>query len=442
MTETSDKPTPDPAAGSPPDVRRADDPTPSSGEPSPAGAEAGTSPPAASETPETPAPETAGESGNARLHASAKVTESPGSSEPSFSSSTTTTSSSGGIWKMLLGMLLVAVLAGIGLAGWQGWMIYQDLQAQRAQQDQAIERLRGDVQGLSGQMQSMQARQSDLSRSVDRRGTELAALQARIDDSLELVSRINENLSGGRARFERAAVEQLLLLANDRLQLHRDVRSALAALDSADQRLAAMADPQLFSVRQALAQERAALRAVSLPDVASAALSLSSLIDRLEHLPLRAHAPTAYASPAARRTVEDGTDAQAPGWQRLLDAVREAIGRLFTVRRDDDARALRLLSPETEVMVYQVLMLKLEGARAALLAGRTVPMRESLASAAQWLDTEFKTDDSGVRAAREDLQRLQGLELAPPLPDISGSLDALRARLDRNSDNTRGDATP
>src|SRR3546814_4968279 len=44
-----------------------------------------------------------------------------------------------------------------------------------------------------------------------------------------------------------------------------------------------------------------------------------------------------------------------------------------------------------------------------------------------WLDTYFQNDDPGVATAHAELQRLQPLELSPPLPDISRSLGLLRA---------------
>lgn len=333
-----------------------------------------------------------------------------------------------GVLAWILVFLLLVLVGLTGYGGWLGWQRYAGIEAERSAQLQQLQRLQGEVSALSAQVESLSTRQSDLSRLGDRQGTELAAQQARIDDGLQLMSRISADLSGGRTRFQLSSVEQLLLLANDRLLLHRDARSALAALDSADQRLAALSDPQLFPVREVLAAERNALRAVPQPDLTSATLSLSSLIERVPRLPLASHAPMEFTAPAARADL-GGTTEQSPGWQRLWLAVQGAARSLFTVRRDDDARALRQLPPEQEALVYHVLTLKLEGARAALLGGRSVPMREALVSASAWLEAEFKADDAGVLAAQAELQRLQALELSPSLPDISGSLEALRAHL-------------
>lgn len=329
---------------------------------------------------------------------------------------------------LLPALLFLFVLAVAGLAGWQWWEERErNLQLESAHAKQ-VDGLDGRLQALESLTNEQSTRLADQSRTSDRNGTEIAALQSRIEDTLALMSRISEDLSGGRTRFQLAAVEHLLVLANDRLLLEHDVKSALVALDAADARLARLSDPQLFPVREALVQERTALRAVPVADLASASLTLSSLIGRVPSLPLHSHAPSQFHSPDVR---DSGAAADAPdGWRRLLAAVRTAVSSLFTIRREDNTQAMRLLPPEAEAVVYHVLALRLEGARVALLSGNTVAMREQLRSAVEWLDAQFKKDDPGALAMRAELERLQGLELAPPLPDISRSLAALRTRLD------------
>lgn len=329
--------------------------------------------------------------------------------------------------RLVFVLLLLAVLAGLGSAGWQWWQEREQLAERVTAQDTQLRKLDAQAAALESQAGELATRLADQSRLTDRNGTDIAALQARIEDTLALMSRISEDLSGGRTRFQLTAVEHLLLLANDRLLLQRDVASALAALDAADTRLAELSDPQLYPVREALAQERTALRAVPVPDLASASLTLASLIERVPQLPLISHAPAQFHSPESR-TVEPEAGAET-GWRRLLASVKAAASTLFTIRREDNARALRLLPPESEAIVYQVLTLKLEGARVALLTGDTVNLREEARSASSWLAAQFKPDDPGVLAMRAELDRLQTLELRPPLPDITRSLAALRKRL-------------
>ena len=336
----------------------------------------------------------------------------------------------------ILGALLVlSVLAAAGFFGWQWWQQRGQLAQRVGEQTLDLQRMTQQIADLQTQLGETATMQTDLARVSDRNGTEIAALQSRIDDSLALMSRISEDLSGGRRQFQLSSVEQLLVLANDRLQLQHDVKSALLALDSADARLAQLSDPQLFAVREALARERTALRAIPQPDLASAALTLSSLIERIPRLPLGSHAPTQFKSPSARESA--AIENSASGWNRVVETVKTALQSLFTIRREENARALRVLPPESEAVVYMVLTLKMEGARVALLTHNTVALREELRSANAWLETEFKSDDPGVLAVRAELDRLQDLDLTPPLPDISGSLALLRERLESRTESRR-----
>ena len=325
-------------------------------------------------------------------------------------------------------VLLVLALGAAGVFGWLWWEQREQAARESAEQDALVQKLETRLASIEAASGEQATRLADQSRLTDRNGTDIAALQSRIEDTLALMSRISEDLSGGRTRFQLASVEHLLVLANDRLQLERDVRSALTALDSADASLARLSDPQLFSVREALAQERTALRAVPVPDLASASLTLASLIERVPSLPLLSHAPAQFESNGTRES--GAPDSAASGWSRLLAAVQTAARSLFTIRREDNAKAMRLLPPEAEAVVYHVLTLKLEGARVALLTGNTGALREEARSASEWLDSQFKADDPGALAMKAELERLEALELAPPLPDISRSLVALRARLD------------
>lgn len=329
----------------------------------------------------------------------------------------------------LLAWLLVLLLAGaLGYGGWLLWQLRENQAAMLQAQDHALRRLTRLTGELENQTEQTATRQSDLSRVLQRVGADLAAMQGRVDNSEQLMGRITEELQGGRTRFALASVEQLLLLANDRLLLERDVRAALLALQIADQRLGALADPRLFRVSEAIAAERAQLQALPRPDLTSSALTLASLIDRADALPLRARVePRRFGG---SRLADAGVDAGAHWYQRVWDSVRSAVSSLFLIRRDDNASKLRLLPAEDEAVIVHVLILKLESARVALLRGETASFRESTGSAADWLRQFFRADDAGVEAALGEIERLQTLELSAPPPDLSGSLTLLRQVLE------------
>ena len=334
----------------------------------------------------------------------------------------------------IVAWLLVVLLAGaLGYGGWLLWDLRQNQGALLQAQDHALRRLMRMTSELENQGSQTATRQSDLARVMQRASSDLAALQGRIDNSEQLMGRITEELQGGRTRFALASVEQLLLLASDRLLLQQDVRSALLALQIADQRLGTMNDPRLFRVREAIARERAALQALPRPDLTSASLTLSSLIDRAATLPLRARIEPRVFGGGLRggnSAAQDTATIDTAWYQRIGDAIRTALANLFVVRRDDKAGNLRLLPPEDEAVIVHVLILKLESARVALLRGETASLRESLGSAADWLRRFFRDGDPGVEASLAEIERLQSLELSAPAPDLSESLTLLRQAIE------------
>lgn len=328
----------------------------------------------------------------------------------------------------LLWLLLLGLLAGLGAGGWKLWQGWQATVEMVEAEDALIRRLSYQIRQLEADTETLARRHDDADSASRRNALQLAALQNQQETGQQALARIEETLRGGRARFQLAAVEELLLLANDRVRLARDARGAILALETADARLAALSDPRLVPVREALAQERLALLSAPQVDIAGASLSLGGLIGRAPQLPLRARAPPRFdaGTDSTDRHAELPADA---GWPRRLWAgVRAALGSVFRIHRE--ARPVdRLLPPEQEALVQQLLLLKLEGARLALLRQEPSAFRDLIDASRAWLDGYYKPDDPAVLAADSELERLRALDLAPALPEPARSLERLRAVL-------------
>ncbi len=320
-------------------------------------------------------------------------------------------------------LLLIVLLAAAGYGVWRGWHWSTGTLEAMSGQQELITRLGREVQNLRAQADELASRQTDLSQAVQRNGVDLATLGGRLEDSDEALARLNETVEGGRTRVQLAAVEQLMLMANDRLQLAHDASSALRALDLADQRLARLSDPRLFPIRQALAQERAALTALVLPDTTGFALALSDIQKRAATLPLRVHVPAQFDAATAPVAA-----AEASWLGRVAAGVQAALSEIFSLRRDERGSP-RLLDPDEAARVGQILELKLEGARLALLARDGLAFRELTGAAREWLARHYDGTDTDVQLALNKLAELHGQALAPAPPDISRSLTLLRAQL-------------
>lgn len=253
----------------------------------------------------------------------------------------------------------------------------------------------------------------------------MGALQSRADQSDANYARLTALVQGGQRQWQLAEVEQLLLIANDRLLLHRDATGALRALEIADSRLREIADTQgLIELRQQVANDLAALKAVPQADVQGLTLKLNALIERVPRLPLTSSVPRNFT----KVTSGDELPQVDSRWRRFLDSALTALRGLVEIHHRDQ-QVIPLLPPGQEFFLYQNLQLKLESARLALLQRDTASFKEAVKLAAGWIRAYFTPEDSAVKAALEELTELERVELNWPLPDLSGSLQRARTLL-------------
>jgi uroporphyrin-3 C-methyltransferase len=221
-----------------------------------------------------------------------------------------------------------------------------------------------------------------------------------------------------------AEVEYLLLVANRRLQLEQDLPTALAALQLADKRLRESGDPQWMPVREQLAAELAALRAVPAVDREGLSLRIASMGEQVGAIePLMMPTPEAEEEAAATVTARDERSLETlPG-----DAWR-GLKSLLIIRRHDGESPL-FLPPDQLHFLKQNLQLQLEAARYALLRSDQRLYSDSLERAGSWLAAHFDPEQDEVKSLLLEIEQLKQMQIQPSLPDLSGSLRALQAQV-------------
>lgn len=322
------------------------------------------------------------------------------------------------------------VLAALAAAGWFGYQGERRLASHGERLDTLERGLESSVQKvLLPRLDVVQARLATLEDSDAAQSDSLASLQDRLDATRLQISKLSDLVEGGQRRWQLLEVENLLLAANERLQLHRDPRGAKQALTLANRRLGTLDDPRLFGVRERVVDEIAALEALPDADTEGLALTLTDLIDRAPNLPLASHVPDDYAG---ADTAETDPRLRERPWRHFLDSMGQALESMVTIRRTDDAHQ-PLMPPEREFFLYQNLLLKLESARLALFRRDTSSYRHALKTAHGWLNTYFDRADPGVSGAMATLNDIRNVELAWEAPEISGSLTLLRDLLRREA---------
>jgi uroporphyrin-3 C-methyltransferase len=296
------------------------------------------------------------------------------------------------------------------------------------------------VQHLSREQATVQDGVNDriapLRKSIDGLGQTLAdnraALQARVgklDEELQSVSQRVSTVAAIMGRSEQgwalAEVEYLLRIASQRLQLQRDTGTAEKALEAADARLRELADPHYLNVREQIAGDLEAVKAVPSVDIDGLSVTLSSAMERIDGLPV---AGTHY-EPA---TASDKNQTEAPTTAGSIDELGQVVwgslSGLFRLREHDKPVG-PMLSPEHEYFLRENLRLQLATARMALLRNDQAQYREALQTAGQWLREYFDMSDKGVAQMQSRLESMAATDIRPALPDISGSLRLLRQQM-------------
>jgi len=222
-----------------------------------------------------------------------------------------------------------------------------------------------------------------------------------------------------------AEVEYLIRLANQRVLMERDVSGALSLLSSADEIVEQTTGIAAYELRESLAYDIANLKAVSDLDTDGIFLSLSAMASQVTEL--RRKQPE--LSPPTQIQIDNG-EAQ-NFYQQFLSLVNNIFGRVLNSvdYRRDGVAITPLLPPKEEYYLRQNLILKFEMAQLALLRNDQPVYHTSLSEAKLWIVKHFVETDPRTVALVTALDQLVEVEVDRSLPNISGSLRAVRGLL-------------
>lgn len=272
----------------------------------------------------------------------------------------------------------------------------------------------------------------DLQNKVDRLQQRLDADTMRLSSQLSEQHQLQESLSKAvikahatATRDQRdwiiAEVIYLVELANQRLLLIRDIDTAAASLQAAAKVLQEFSDPGLIPLHEALLADIVNLKATSLPQLDEIARELDQILIDLKPLPvLKAETRQSTASePAAAHQAS-----QQPGVksQNLFLSLVQEINKHVVVRRHDQPLQ-PLPSVAAQLYYRQILRLRLEAARHAVIREDDLEFHQQLRSAMQWIDTHLSV--AQVNQLSKQLDKLDQINIRRELPNISASITAL-----------------
>ncbi len=338
-----------------------------------------------------------------------------------------------GIFAILLVIILAAALA---FLAWEGW---QRLENQQQRLDELAQKTessasQADIANLNERLESGEAeRQQALENTTDEIQQSFSEYRTDVNGTLDQVlTQLSQEQDADEREWLHAEAAYLIRLANQRLQLERDVEGAAALLRTADNVLNSADNPALTAVRREIASELAALQAVPQVDRTGLYLALNAQQEQVSNLRL---AQEVEEQPASSSIEEPPTGS----FQNQLARFGEELKGLVVVRGHDDAMEV-LVTPEQESYLRQSLRLILEQSQLAVLKEEQALFEASIDKALDLLNSYYDTSRSDTQSVISRLQEIQQTNVTPELPDISGSQQALAEFIENRYESRGGES--
>jgi uroporphyrin-3 C-methyltransferase len=313
-----------------------------------------------------------------------------------------------------LTQMTLAVLVVIFI--WQWLSGYQNISEMRRQLAEKI----AEMDGSNQANQKLIAQNQEQMRVLSEKVTSLEVRYAESQSQRAALESLYNDLSASRDETVLADVEQLLLIAEQQLQLSANVKAALIAMQSADSRLERMNRPAYNGLRKAIGQDMEKLRALPEVNVTALNFQLDTLIGMVDQLPpgfqQRAGAPAAKSAQPAK---------DAAPWQKFLHELWQEVRQLVRIENTGNAE-IPLLLPEEEYFLRENLKLRLLSARLALQARDGKSFRLDVAAAKSWVVRYFNVKSAGAAQALEIIGKLSASDVGLELPEIGAGLQAVR----------------
>lgn len=266
-------------------------------------------------------------------------------------------------------------------------------------------------------------------------GQQVVEQQARIEQLEAAMARLSQRQSSDWLVSE---AEYLLRVASRSLLFKQDSRAAIALLNDADERLAALSQDQYFAVRAAIHQDIQTLQGLPAFDNETVLLKLLALQQQSLRLPIVI--PDEIAPDPDLVLSENPDD-----WQRNLRVtVQKFVEGFVKVRRRADGEGLKpVLSADQYRNLSQNLALKIQQVQQAVNHQQQALYQSSLQDIQFWLERYYDLDSAEVVAFLDSVKALQSQTISFQSPPLLLSVAAMQQakkpvlnELPLNSDDT------
>lgn len=248
----------------------------------------------------------------------------------------------------------------------------------------------------------------------------LGILERKVTDSQNqqlALEQMYQELARNRDESALAEVEQVLLIANQQLQLAGNVKAALIALQNVDMTLQRMNRPQLKPLRKVINRDIDKLKGMPFADIVGVSLHLDNVLNKVDGMPL-AMEERPHPMPHKHEESKEST------WLELGREAWEDIRNLIKIQNLGKPE-VPLLLPSQAYFLKENLKLRLLSARLSLLAHDQAAFRQDLKMAQDWIRQYFDTASPDAKESLATLHQIYGSEIAIDRMDVNDSLNAI-----------------
>lgn len=284
---------------------------------------------------------------------------------------------------------------------------------QYTQSQQTINQLKAQVNRLSSHMNDELANNQS---AVEKQTTALQhKLETQAEQQEKSIKSLQLAITDIRGRRPNdwllAEADYLVKMAGRKLFLEHDVESATQLMMSADQRIAALNDPSLVSLRKAMADDITQLKSLPVIDKEGLILKLISLQQEIDQLPL-ANA----LLPKEEKQQQEVVSEDINDWQsNLMTSLQEFAGHFITFRTRE-GNTTPLLSPTQHFYLKENMKAKLETAIKGVYAENNDIYQTSLTVAQEWSAKFFNQQSIKVKKFEQEIALLQKKDITVDYP--------------------------
>ena len=325
-------------------------------------------------------------------------------------------------WIGLISIILFSFI--IGGAAYFGYPYWQQQQRNLEQLTAQLNKLQANQQITATQNQAelstQQQRIATISREFSQQSSQLESaqqsLQTREKALNQQLRQAQQMVANSGTHWMVAEAEYLLRIAQQHLNLTRDLATVRYLLQQADQRLRSTQNPDWEPVRSQIAYEIASLNSVQQPDTIGIGAQLQALSAQVATLRLPNNTQSQLTKSDTTTSTETKTN--------LLESLWSGFQGMVRIRQHDQP-IQAMIPPAQQRYLYENLRQNIQLTGLAVLRLDNRLYQTSLQQLTESLKTHFDPKDHHTQSLQTSLKALTEIDLTPKLPAIKKSLRML-----------------